>query len=117
MFCKTPCFGVAITNKMPRQINKILLDKIEDIAKKKGFQISNMVFNVGPTTFLYLLFFNVFSIKLVAILVILYQFVYQNNNNHFSFLVILYIYFSSTQIDAIIFLNHFGLLVSYLVLL
>lgn len=44
MLCKTLCFGAAITNKILGQINKTSLDKIENIAKKKAFLISNKVF-------------------------------------------------------------------------
>lgn len=56
------------------------------------------------------------SIKIVAMLVILYHLTYQNNNNYFLFLVTLYLYFTSAKIDIIMFFNHFSFFIFYLIL-
>lgn len=115
--CRIVCFGAAPTDDMSGRVNKTSLDEIEDVAKKEAPLISSMVLNVGLTTSSCLSSSNVLSIKLVAILVILCQSAHQNNSNYFLLLVALYMYFSSVRVDAITLLNHFGLLVSYLVLL
>lgn len=56
------------------------------------------------------------SIKVVAMLVILYYSTYQNNNNYFLLLVALYLYFTSTKIDIIMFFNHFSFFIFYFIL-
>ena len=54
--------------------------------------------------------------KLIVILVILYQSAHRNNSNYIPLLVALYFYSAGARIDGITLLNHFGLSVSYDVL-
>ncbi len=54
--------------------------------------------------------------KVVALLVILYCSAHWNNSIYFPLLVTLYMYFASTKVVVIMFLNHLSLSVSYLVL-
>lgn len=55
--------------------------------------------------------------KLVAILVILYRSAHQNNSNYILLFIAIYLYSVRARVNAIIFFNHLGLLVSYNVFL
>lgn len=76
----------------PGIINKHFLEGIIEVAIEKTPFISGIVLNVGPTNQLkdtpklYLI-----SMKIVAMLVILYCLTYQNNSNYFLLLVALYL--------------------------
>lgn len=61
--------------------------------------------------------FQLVSMKLVAILVILYKSTYQNKSNYILFFIIFYLYLASTKINTITFYNYLGLFVLHNVLL
>lgn len=56
------------------------------------------------------------NIKLIGILIILCKLANQNNSNYIPLMITLYLYFAGAKVDAITFLNYFGLLVFYNVL-
>lgn len=78
--------------------------------------LSSFVESVRPTS-RSALTSQLISIKLVAILVILYKSAHQNNSNNILFLIALYFYSADAKIDAIIFLNHLDLFVWHNMLL
>lgn len=113
--CKTPCFGAA-DKKTPGVVNKSPFDDIVEVATEKAPLITSMVVSVGPRSAQYSTNTHLISMKLIAILVIFCQSAHWNNSNYLPLLIALYFYFSGARVDAITFLNHFGLSVSYNVL-
>lgn len=77
----------------------------------------SLVLSFRPTTFSTLYMSYVYLIKLAAIFVIMWSSDHWNNSNYVLFLIAMYLYSASTQIDAITFLNYFGISFSYSVLI
>lgn len=75
-----------------RIIDKHLLEGIIEVTIEKAPLISDIVLNMGPTNQLKdTSKLHLISMKIVAVLVILYCLAYQNNINYFLFLVALYL--------------------------
>lgn len=74
-----------------------------------------MVLSVGSTSQFknIILESNIISIKVVIVLVILYQLAYKNNSNYFHLLVALYLYLANIKVDSITLLNYLDLFISY----
>ena len=92
------------------------MDTIVNQAKETAPLLISLVLSVGPTSRSPLTF-HLVSIKLVTILVILCRSAYRNNSNYVPLLVAMYLYFADARVNSITFLNHFGILVLYNVLL
>ena len=113
--CKTSGFGLIKSNQ-PGDLYRALLENIIFEAKELALMMTSLVLGVGPTS-RSLLTFHLASMKLLAILVIIYRSAHQNNSNYVLFLVAMYIYSANAKVDAITLLNRFGLSVLYNVLL
>lgn len=94
------------------------LNKIIDVFSKKAPLFCSLVLGVRLTSCFSSFSFDLhlISMKIISVLVIPCRLAHWNNSNYFSLLVTLYIYSTSAKIDAITFLNHLGLSVSYKVL-
>lgn len=98
-------------------INKYFLKDTVEVIIEKVPLISSMVFGVdliGQLNNIPKLY--IISIKIIAVLVILYCFTYQNNSNYLCLMIAFYLYLASAKVNAITFLNHLSLLISYNVL-
>lgn len=100
------------------------LENIVKNARKEAPLLSALVQSVGPffqrkktsyssqnSTCLQLV-----SMKIVAILIIFYQSVHQNNSNYIPLLIAFHMYSASAHVDTITLFNYLGLFVSYDVL-
>lgn len=76
----------------------------------------NLVLNIGPTTSIKNQVSNPNNMKLVAIFVISYRLLHQNNINYLLLIIKLYLYFARIRVNTLILLNHLRLLVLYNIL-
>ena len=109
--CQIKCFGTV--DEKTSSLDKSPLDNIVETAIEKALLITGLGMHVGPGSSQYSSNTHIISMKLVAFLVIFCQSAQQNNSNYIPLLIALYFYFSRARVDAITFLNHFGLSVSY----
>lgn len=90
-----------------------ILENVVAQAKATVLLLSSLVLNVGPTISIKNQISNLNSIKLIAIFVIFYKLVYQNNSNYLLFIIGLYLYSVRAYVDAFMLLNHLNLSVLY----
>lgn len=104
--------GFAIVKKSTRELDWSLLEIIVADIKKKVPLLLGLVLGARSTfctkTFIQ---FYLIDIKVIIVLFILYRLAYQNNSNYFPLLIILYLYFTRTRIDAITLLNHLSIFI------
>lgn len=109
--CKTKRFGFVDKNNFG-DFDWALLEGLVNIAKTTVPMLTSLVNSIG----LLIISSNsahLVSIKLMVILVVLCRSAHWNNSSYFPLLIALYFYSFDTCIDAITFLNHLGLSVSY----
>lgn len=107
---KTLGFGL-ISFSRPREVNQEPLKRIIEHARSKALMLTSLVCSMGPSTMTS--DSNIISMKLVAILVILYRSVHRNNSNYLLSFIALYVYSAGARTDAIILLNYLGVSISY----
>ena len=112
--CQISNFGMAHNSK--GNVDWEPLKIIVIIAKERTLLLTSLVQSVGFLS-KSVMTSHFALMKLLAILVILYRSAHQKNSNYFPLLVAIYLYSAKAKIDAITFLNHLGLLVSFNVLL
>lgn len=94
------------------------MNNIIEVSINKALFVSNLVLNVEFISSFLSFNLHVIRIKIVAVLVILYQLaLYYNNSNFLLFFIALYMYSTRAKIDTITLLNNLGLSVLYKVLL
>ena len=112
--CQTSGFGLACSNK--GDVDRGPLEMMVTSAKETAPLLTSLMLSVGPLS-KSAVTSHLTSMKLLAILVILCRSAHRNNSNYFPLLVSIYLYSAGAKVDAITFLNHLGLSVSYNVLL
>lgn len=107
-------FGLAYSNK--RDINLEFLERMMASIKKMAPLLISLILSVKSLLkskrALYLTL-----IKVLAILIIFYRSIYENNSNYFLLLVAIYFYFVRAKVDTIILFNHLSILILYNILL
>ena len=112
--CQTSSFGMAYKSK--GNVDQEPLEIIVTIAKKSALLLTSLMQSIRPLS-KSTMTSHLASMKLLAILVVLYRSAHWNNSNYFPLLVAIYLYLVGANVDAITFFNHLSLLVLYIVLL
>lgn len=105
------CFGAINEKTSIGTVNKGPINKVVETVKSKAFMISSIVFDMGPSSCN--LPSHLVTMKLIAILIILYLSAHRKNSNYILFFIGLYFYFTDAKTDAITFFNYFDLSVLY----
>lgn len=126
--CRIPSFGLAIKNisgtfiSTIEEVDKHPLENIIKKVQKKVLLLNSMIIAIGLSSWRTSSISSVayswlVSMKIVTILIIFSCFAHQNNSNYIPLLIARYMYSAGAWLDAITFLNHLGLLISYGILL
>ncbi len=112
--CQMLGFGLLCKNQ--KDVNWGLLEMMVASAKETAPILTSMVLNIGLLS-ISTITSHFILIKFLAILVILYRSVHQNNSNYFSLLISIYVYSAKAKIDTKTLLNYLDLSILYNLLL
>lgn len=109
--CKNSGFG-QVDKRRPVNLDSELFENIVNQVKEIVLLIISIILSLRSNSNIYLTI-HLISMKLLAILRIIYRSAYRNNSNYISLLMAMYLYSAGVKVNAIMLLNHLGLSVLY----